>query len=275
MNHSQAERVPTASPTHAEPVAEQIPSFEQLRAGFHHGEHVDYERWFYKLITNEIQTLRSSGSQVRALDVGCGMGMGRDGSWTRQIAATCDELWGVEPDPSITPAEGCFTHFQNATMEHAELPEGHFDLIFSFQVIEHVADPAAFMDAVSKALRPGGVHLFYTVNGQHYFAKLATTARRLRIDGLALRIALGEKQAEIQYPVQYKLNTPQQITPHALRAGFDEPQYAYLDKCGPRPYMVGPLRPIYRMLERRTDRLRRSELLIGLAARMRKTGDNS
>ncbi|HPG29082.1 MAG TPA: methyltransferase domain-containing protein, partial [Myxococcota bacterium] len=41
---------------------------------------------------------------------------------------------------------------------------GRFDLAVSFQVVEHLADPAPFVAALADALRPGGVALVSTPN---------------------------------------------------------------------------------------------------------------
>lgn len=248
-------------------------SFEQIAAGFHLGPQVEYARWFVGVLENEIAKYRdqpaSSGS-LRVLDVGCGIGMGRDGEWTRHIATLADEVWGVEPDTKITPQAGVFHSFQHAMLETADLPESHFDLIYSFQVIEHVSDPGPFMAAAYKALKPGGTHLFYTINGRHYFARIASLIRKIKLDELILKAIVGEEQFEHQYPVAYKLNTEKQINQHAMTAGFAQPDYAYLDRFGPKPYMKGPLVIPWWCGQKWRSITKNPRSLLGLIARMRK-----
>jgi 2-polyprenyl-6-hydroxyphenyl methylase/3-demethylubiquinone-9 3-methyltransferase len=51
--------------------------------------------------------------------------------------------------------------------------EGQFDLVTSLEVVEHVADPAAFVKALARRLAPGGLLILSTPN-QTSWSKLLT-----------------------------------------------------------------------------------------------------
>jgi SAM-dependent methyltransferase len=49
-------------------------------------------------------------------------------------------------------------------LEEAELPSGTFDLVTSFEVVEHVTDPIEFVRSLARVTRPGGSLLVMTDN---------------------------------------------------------------------------------------------------------------
>jgi SAM-dependent methyltransferase len=244
-------------------------TFDQLEATYNFGRTSDDRLVLTNLVCRELDALPRPR---RAVDIGCGRGIGTDNSFQRRIARHTDELWGIEPDPAIRPADGIFTHFQHALLETASLPENSFDVAYSFMVMEHVADPGAFLRALHRCLKPGGVYFFITPNGRHYFVKAASTLRRLRIDELVLRILRGRDMDDYHYPTVYACNTPKVIRDWATRTGFEPPRMAFLERYGPRPYMPGPLRPLFHALRWKRHVYRNPELLLSLVARLRKPG---
>jgi 2-polyprenyl-6-hydroxyphenyl methylase/3-demethylubiquinone-9 3-methyltransferase len=82
-----------------------------------------------------------------ALDVGCGAGL---------LAEPLARLGAI--DYHAVPVEEV---------------EGQFDLITSLEVIEHVADPQSFIDALAKRLAPGGLLILSTPN-QTSWSRLLT-----------------------------------------------------------------------------------------------------
>lgn len=102
-------------------------------------------------------------SRVRsALDVGCGYGdflrrladrhgiRGRGLELSRQEADFARATLGL--DVLAVP------------IEEAGLPEGAFDLVTSFEVIEHVPDPMPFLGQLARLLVPGGTLVVMTDN---------------------------------------------------------------------------------------------------------------
>lgn len=242
--------------------------FEQLAREYNFRVTSNWQALFTRLLIDEA---RSIDGPVAALDIGCGKGIGRKPHYTAEVRNVVDEFWGIEPDANTSPPEGVFDHFQHALMETAELPENHFDLAYSFMVVEHVADPHAYMSAVARCLKPGGVHFFITVNGKHYFARIASLMKAMRLDERVLRLVRGEVVEEYHYPVQYRMNTERQIDRVARETGFADPEYVYVEEEGPRGYFPGPLRPIYHALNYKRRKIRNPRALLSLICRMRNT----
>lgn len=243
-------------------------SFEELAASYNLLNISTYARVFANLILEECQ----QRSAPRILDVGCGRGIGRHVSLQREIKASAGEFWGLEPDRDVTPEEGLFDNFQHALMETAELSADYFDIAYSSMVMEHVEKPDEFLAAVGRCLKPGGVYLFLTPNAKSLVPRLTKLCRDLRIDEWSLRLVRGEQQVEeYHYPVQFRCNTPQQITRLAEQLGFADPEFAFIEGSGSRNYFPGPLRPFYQLLllKRRLWKNRRS--LVTMICRLTRT----
>ncbi len=111
-----------------------------------------------------IETARREASG-RVLDLGCGTGYGTaelaealgEGAATTRIYA----IDRISPDPEARHPRA---HFLRADMNGMPLHDGCFDLVVSFQVIEHLADPSHYLATIARTLRPGGVALITTPN---------------------------------------------------------------------------------------------------------------
>ncbi len=103
---------------------------------------------------------------LRVLDIGCGGGLlcepmarlgadvvGADAAGGNiPVAQTHAEQSGLSIDYRHTSAEAL-----------ADAGE-RFDVVLNMEVVEHVADPLAYLSACSLLLRPGGLHLCSTIN---------------------------------------------------------------------------------------------------------------
>jgi SAM-dependent methyltransferase len=95
----------------------------------------------------------------RVLDLGCGSGYGAAGlaaSSARVVA-----LDRVPPDPASRRAG---VHFVRADLGAVPLAPGVFELVASFQVIEHLVDPNPYLEAIARCLVPGGTAILTTPN---------------------------------------------------------------------------------------------------------------
>jgi len=98
------------------------------------------------------------------LDAGCGEGFG-----TVLLAETARQVTGIDYSPAAVAAATAAYRRPNLEFRHLDvyaLPrlDLRFDVITNFQVIEHLADPAAFLTAVRAALKPDGVLILTTPN---------------------------------------------------------------------------------------------------------------
>ena len=99
-----------------------------------------------------------------ALDVGCGAGL-----LTEPLARMGAAVTGVDAAPENIGAARAHAAGQGLAIaycagEVATLPPATFDLVTSMEVVEHVADPAAFVAELAGRLAPGGLMILSTPN---------------------------------------------------------------------------------------------------------------
>lgn len=102
---------------------------------------------------------RRHAAGARVLDLGCGTGYGTAG-----LAEAAGFTMGVDriaPDPS---ARHGTARFLRADLAGIPLRPACFDLVVSFQVIEHLRDPGPYLEAIAACLAPGGTALLSTPN---------------------------------------------------------------------------------------------------------------
>ena len=100
-----------------------------------------------------------AGAGARVLDIGCGYGFSLD------MACTRFGWQGIGLDPSIAAERGrreLGLDIRGGTLDDAFEPEERFDVILAIEVLEHVADPRAFLASVLRRLAPDGVVLLST-----------------------------------------------------------------------------------------------------------------
>lgn len=98
-----------------------------------------------------------------ALDVGCGAGL-----LTEPLARLGARVTGLDASPEVIAvardharAMGLEIHYRIGEVQKLE---GQFDLVTAMEVVEHVADPPAFIAALAKRLAPGGLLIMSTPN---------------------------------------------------------------------------------------------------------------
>lgn len=109
-----------------------------------------------------------------ALDVGCGAGL-----LAEPLARLGAKVTGVDATPEVIAVAR--EHAQEMGLEidyragDVQQLNGAFDLITCMEVIEHVADPAAFLQALAKRLAPDGLLVLSTPNATGWSKLLMIT----------------------------------------------------------------------------------------------------
>ena len=106
----------------------------------------------------------------RLLEIGFGEGYGSE-----IVREWVDEYVGVEvDDEAVRHANDRYSHSKSTFLSYdgATLPfaDSAFDIAISFQVLEHVPDPARFVREARRVVRQGGVVLVVTPNRNHRLA---------------------------------------------------------------------------------------------------------
>ena len=155
---------------------------------------------------------------LRLLDIGCGGGLLSEPMTRLGFAVTgVDASAGNIATARVHAAQGGLDIDYRAATAEALLQAGEpaFDVVLNMEVIEHVADPGAYLRATSRLVAPGGIMVVATLNrtlkalalakvgaeyvlrwlprGMHDWRKFLTPEE--------LRAFLSEEPVEVQGPV--------------------------------------------------------------------------
>ncbi|WP_088185476.1 bifunctional 2-polyprenyl-6-hydroxyphenol methylase/3-demethylubiquinol 3-O-methyltransferase UbiG [Sphingobium sp. Z007] len=151
----------------------------------------------------------------RALDVGCGAGL-----LAEPLARLGATVTGLDAAPENIAAAQAHAAPQGLAIDYRATPvetmaDTGFDLVTSMEVIEHVADPAAFVRALAGKLAPDGLMILSTPN-------------RTPLSRLAM-ITIGESIGGIPKGTHdwHKFITPDELTALLEQAGL-----AVIDSSG-------------------------------------------
>ena len=113
---------------------------------------------------SDYEVAASLAQQKSVLDLGCNSGYG-----TNIISKVCKHVTGVDVSPSAIAAateryESRNTKFAIVDGHKLPFPSQAFDLVTSFQVIEHLADYEVYFSEIKRVLQPDGILLITTPN---------------------------------------------------------------------------------------------------------------
>ncbi|WP_395649587.1 bifunctional 2-polyprenyl-6-hydroxyphenol methylase/3-demethylubiquinol 3-O-methyltransferase UbiG [Brevundimonas sp.] len=119
------------------------------------------------------------------IDVGCGGGllaepMARMGFAVTAIDASPENIGTAR---AHAEPQGLDIAYRSATVEQMEAEAaGPFDVVLTMEVVEHVADPEAFLRCCSRLVKPGGMLIVATLN---------RTLKSLALGKIAAEYVLG------------------------------------------------------------------------------------
>ena len=103
---------------------------------------------------------------LRILDIGCGGGLLSEPM--ARLGATvvgADAAAGNIPVAQVHAQQsGLDIDYRHTTAEALAAAGEQFDVVLNMEVVEHVADPLAYLTACHDLLRPGGLHICSTIN---------------------------------------------------------------------------------------------------------------
>ena len=109
---------------------------------------------------------RSSIEGLRILDIGCGGGL-----LSEPMARHGADVVGADAAERNIPVarlhaeqSGLQIDYRHTTAEALAAAGEQFDVVLNMEVVEHVADPLAYLTACQQLLRPGGMMICSTIN---------------------------------------------------------------------------------------------------------------
>jgi SAM-dependent methyltransferase len=109
----------------------------------------------FTLLENHIRGQVGNGAPIQILEAGCGR------EWCFRLHGLAYELTGLDLDAAALEArrsiQGDLTRSFVGDVRDADLPEGHFDVIYNAFVLEHVQGAELALANFVRWLKPGGL----------------------------------------------------------------------------------------------------------------------
>ena len=162
----------------------------------------------YQDVLARSERVRRTG---RLLDVGSGYG-----DFLRLAGERGWEAWGIEPSEQAREVGGG-PRVLDQTVESSDFPEGYFDIISLWNVLDCLPDPKSALEKIHRWLRPGGLLVIRTPNSTFHVA-----VYRFYVLFRSLLESLGwEKDTSVFHRANFDRKT---LTELLRNAGFGDVQ---------------------------------------------------
>lgn len=140
------------------------PTGERVIEDFYKNSPLNYLIYLFHVKTYHFSLPYIQGKNACVLDYGCGSGYGAN-----FIADHCSHITGV--DISADAIHFASKNYSKPNLKYLQVPvadqgipfeDASFDVVLSFQVIEHIADTRPYLSEIRRVLKPGGVFICAT-----------------------------------------------------------------------------------------------------------------
>jgi SAM-dependent methyltransferase len=169
----------------------------------------------------------------RLLDAGCGRYL----KFSKEYAQTA-EVVGVDLEASLETANQRSPYGICSDLSSLPFPTGHFDLVISRYVVEHLEDPGQVFREFRRVLKPGGKVILATPNKYDYVSVIASMSPYGWHRAIVSRI-FGVSEDDV-YPTLYRANTLGKIDEELRSAGLVKRELRALTHY-PAYLMVSPI----------------------------------
>ena len=178
------------------------------------------------------------------LDVGCGRGeAAEDPAPSRRrlriLRGRCAKVIGIDHD-GVAADNPCIDEFRPIVASRWPVDDESIDLCLADNVLEHIAQPDAFVAECARVLKPGGFLCVKTANSLGY-AALAARVIPNAAHEIVLRGLQPQRDSRDVFPTYYRCNSPRRLRATLSRCGFT----AYVYGHGAEPAYLGFSRPTY------------------------------
>jgi ubiquinone/menaquinone biosynthesis C-methylase UbiE len=149
----------------------------------------------------------------KVLDAGCGRYL----RFCRELSGIASMV-GVDLDTVLETDNSAAPFAVRADVGRLPFPEGHFDMVISRSVIEHLEDPAQVFREFSRVLKPGGKVVIITPNKYDYVSVIASLTPYWLHRSLVSRIF--QVPEDDVFPTLYRANTMSAIRKAFVSAGL-------------------------------------------------------
>ncbi len=172
-------------------------------------------------------------SQADVLDAACGVGYG-----TAYLAETARWVVGVDLDPGAVDYArrrygGENVEFRQENVLELDLSDATFDVVCSFETIEHVDEPERFAREVARLLRPEGLFVVSTPRANRTTHDPENPHHRVEFSQLDFEALLRRSFAQVDLYGQRRLQTARHRLVQRLDVLGLRKRFAFLRRAAP------------------------------------------